>query len=137
MKSAYVALFLFGCAAVVALVGPLWEGRRRGPEAPVRAYLAAVERGDLDAALAELAPPARAAERERVANQLGNRYRVESLVLGAPSLADRALGRAGPPAWAIVAAEITPIVGAPWKSSSRAELIELDGRWYLAEPLFA
>ncbi|MDP8921717.1 MAG: hypothetical protein M3O34_02440, partial [Chloroflexota bacterium] len=101
------------------------------------AYLAAVERGDLEAALAQLVPDAREAQREPVALQLGNRYRVESLVLGAPSVADRLLGRPRPSAWAVVAAEITPVVGDRWKSSSTADLVELDGRWYLARPLFA
>lgn len=124
-------------AALVAVVGPAWESRRRAPEGVARAYLAAVERGDLDGALAELAPDAREAQRERVALQLGNSYRVESLVLGAPSVADRLLGRPGPPAWVVMAAEITPAVGAGWRSSSTAAFVEQDGRWYLARPLFA
>ena len=131
------AWMLLALAALAAIVGPAWEARRRAPEAVVRAYLDAVERRDLDAALARLDPDAREAQRERVALQLGNRYRVESLVLGAPSVADRLLGRAGPPAWAVVAAEVTPAGGGSWKSSSTADLVERDGRWYLARPLFA
>ena len=132
-----VAWMLLAVAALVAVVGPVWESRGRAPEATVRAYLAAVERGDLDAALAQLAPDAREEEREQVARQLGNRYRVETLVLGAPSVADRLLGRPGPAAWAVVAAEVTPAVGSRWRSSSTAALVEQDGRWYLARPLFA
>ena len=131
------AWVLLTVAAMIAAIGPLWESRRRGPEATVRAYLDAVERRDLDAALAQLAPDDREARREGVALQLGNRYRVESLVLGAPSVADRLLGRPDPPAWAVVAAEVTPASGGGWKSSSTAELVELDGRWYLVRPLFA
>jgi predicted dehydrogenase len=88
-------------------------------------------------ALAELAPDGRETGRERVARQLGNHYQIESLVLGAPSLADRLLGRPRPAAWAVVAAEIRPAVGERWKSSSTADLVERDGRWYLAGPLFA
>ncbi len=128
---------LLALAALVAAVGPAWESRQRAPEATVRAYLAAVERGDLDAALAELAPDIREDVREGVALQLGNRYRVESLVLGAPSVVNRLLGRPRAAAWAVVAAEITPAVGQRWKSSSTADLVERDGRWYLARPLFA
>ena len=137
MKTYYIALTLLAATALVALAGPAWESRRRAPEAVVRAYLDAVERRDLDAALAQLAPEARQEQREQVALQLGNRYRVESLVLGAPSVADRLLGRPGPAAWAVVAAEVTPAVGSRWRSSSTAELVELDGRWYLARPPFA
>ena len=137
MRTYYIALLLLAASAVVAVAGPAWESRRRAPEAVVRAYLDAVERRDLDAALAQLAPDGRAAQRERVALQLGNRYRVESLVLGAPSVADRLLGRSRPPAWAVVAAVITPPVGDRWTSSSTAELVDHDGRWYLARPPFA
>ena len=137
MKAHYIALVLLIASAGVAVAGPAWESRRRAPKATVHAYLDAVERRDLDGALAQLAPDGREAQREQVARQLGNRYRVESLVLGAPSLADRLLGRPRPPVWAVVAAEITPAVGERWTSSSTAELVERDGRWYLARPLFA
>jgi hypothetical protein len=133
----WAAHVLLGLVALVAVLGPIWEGRRRGAEAPAREYLAAVERGDLEAALATLAPDARQVGRERVERQLGNGYRVEGLVLGAPSIADRLLGRPRPPSWVHVAAEIRPAVGERWKSSSTAALIQQDGRWYLAAPLFA
>jgi hypothetical protein len=132
-----VVWLLLSLTGLVALIGPALEARRRAPEVPVRAYLAAVERADVDAALATLAPGARDASRERVERQLGNAYRVEGLVLGAPSFADRLLGRPRPPAWVHVAAEIAPAVGERWKSSSTATLVELDGSWYLAGPLFA
>jgi hypothetical protein len=128
---------LLGLAGLAAVAGPAWEARGRERETPVRAYLAAVERGDLDAALAALAPDAREASRERVERQLGNGYRIEQLVLGAPSVADRFLGRPRPPAWVHVAAEIAPVVGGRWKSSSTAALVEAEGHWYLAAPLFA
>jgi len=137
MKSLYVAAVLLSACGLAALLGPLWEARQRAPEMTVRAYLAAVEHNDLDAALAQLAPDAREPERERVSIQLGNRYRVEALVLGAPSVAKRLLGRSDPPAWAVVAAEIMPVAGAAWKSSSTADLVQVDGRWYPAHPLFA
>ncbi len=137
MLARRLTLILLGLCAFVSTAGPIWESRQRAPEQIVRAYLAAVERDDLDRALDQLAPERRDDARQRVDNQLGNRYRVESLVLGAPSVADRLLGRPRPSAWAVVAAEITPVVGDRWKSSSTADLVELDGRWYLARPLFA
>ena len=137
MKIYSVAIVLVTVSAIVAVVGPVWEARRRAPEAVARAYLAAVERGDLDGALAQFAPDAREAQREGVARQLGNRYRVQSLVLGAPSVIDRLVGRPRPAAWAVVAAEIAPVVGERWQSSSTADFVERDGRWYLLRPLFA
>jgi len=137
VRAYYVAAALFGVTGLAAILGPLWDSRQRAPEATVRAYLAAVEQGDLDAALDRLAPVARAAERERVSRQLGNRYRVESLVLGAPSVADRLLDRSRPPAWTVVGAAITPVAAERWRSSSTADLVHIDGRWYLASPLFA
>lgn len=131
------ALLLLLISAAVAMVGPLWETGQRGPERTARAYLAAVERGDLDAALATLAPESRAAARDRVAVQLGNRYRIETLVLGAPSVLDRLLARPLPPAWATLLAEVTTTTGERWKTTSTADLVRIGGVWYLTAPLFA
>lgn len=122
---------------ILAGLGPLWETRQRTPEGIARAYLAAVERGDLDRALATIAPDLREAFRERVQAQLGNRYTVETLVLGQPSVLDRVTGRALSPAWATLLAEVATVTGERWKSTSTAPLVERDGAWYLAAPLFA
>jgi hypothetical protein len=122
---------------ILAALGPLWEAGQRDPERVARTYLAAVERGDLDSALATIAPDLREAARERVAAQLLNRYRIETLVLGRPSFADRLAGRSLPPAWATLLAEVTTVTGERWKSTSTAPLVERDGTWYLATPLFA
>jgi len=124
-------------AALVAVLGPLWETGQRGPEGTTRAYLAAVERGDLEGALATLAPEARESARERVALQLGNRYAIETLVLGRPSVVDRLLARPLPPAWATVLATVSTASGERWKSTSTTELVELGGTWYLTAPPFA
>ena len=137
MLALRLALGLLAVCAAVALLGPLWEAGRRGPELSVRAYLAAVERDDLVGALETIAPEARPAVEERVANQLGNRYRVEVVALGTPSLLARALGAPDTHARATVLAEVAPRVGGPWKSTSVVELVRLDGRWYLVEPPFA
>lgn len=132
-----LALGLLVLAAVVALAGPLIETRLRAPEGTVRAYLAAVERADLDAALATLDPTVREAVRERVALQLGNRYTIVTLVLGRPSVLDRLTGRPLAPAWATLLADVTTQAGERWRSTSTAELVERDGIWYLARPPFA
>jgi len=137
MRATRLALGLLALCAAAALLGPLWEAGRRGPELSVRAYLAAVEREDLTAALETIAPQARAAAEARVANQLGNQYRVEVVALGSPSLLARALGAPDTRARATVLATVEPRVGAPWRSTSVVELVRLDGRWLLLEPPFA
>ena len=134
---ASIPLALLVVAAILAAIGPLWETRQRGPEGAARASLLAVERSDLEGALQSLAPDARAGAREDVARQLGNRYRIETLVLGRPSLLDRLLARPEPPAWATLSAEVTTGSGERWKSTSTAELVEAGGVWYLTRPLFA
>jgi hypothetical protein len=121
----------------VAVVGPLAEARQRTPETVVRAYLAAVAAGDLDAALATIDPAQRAAQRERVALQLRNRYSIATLVLGRPSLADVLTGRRLDPAWATVLADVATASGERWRSTSTAPLVQRDGAWYLPRPLFA
>jgi type VI protein secretion system component VasK len=130
-------LALLAVAAVVATLGPLWETGQRAPEGTARAYLVAVEAGDLEGALMTLAPGARDAAREQVVRQLGNQYRIETLVLGSPSALDRVLARPLPPAWATLSAEVTTTLGERWKSTSSADLVEIDGVWYLTSPLFA
>lgn len=137
MNVARLAWTLLLLAGVAVTLGPLVETRQRVPEGTARAYLLAVERGDLDAALATIDPRAREAMRERVALQLGNRYGIVTLVLGRPSLVDRLTGRPVAPAWATVFADVTTKTGGRWRSTSTAELVERDGAWYLARPLFA
>jgi hypothetical protein len=132
-----LAFGLLLLCAVVAALGPLVEARGRAPEQVVRAYLAAVERGELEAALQAVDPPVREAARERVANQLGARYRVHVLALASPSLIDRARGAPGGIGSATLLAEVTPAVGDRWKSTAVVDLVERDGGWYLAEPPFA
>lgn len=132
-----VALTLFVVAGVVALLGPLLETRQRAPEGTARAYLRAIEQGDVDAALAVMEPSGREAVRERVALQRQNRYEIGTVALGRPSLVDRALGRQLPAAWVTVTAEVTTLAGERWRSTSTASLVELDGVWYLVGPLFA
>ena len=129
-------LFL-ALAGVAAVVGPVVETRQRAPEGIARAYLRAVEQGDLDAALALIDPPQRDLQRDRVALQVQNRYEVVTLVLGKPSVVDLLFRRDVAPAWVTVLAEVTTVVGDRWRSTSTAPLVERDGVWYLTRPLFA
>jgi hypothetical protein len=131
------ALLLLALAGLAVVLGPLVETRQRAPEGIARAYLRAVEQGDLEAALATIDPVQRDAERERVALQARNRYQIVTLVLGRPSLVDLLLGRDVAPAWVTVLADVTTVVGDRWRSTSTAPMVERDGIWYLTRPLFA
>lgn len=124
-------------AALVSGVGPVLEARLRAPEGTARAYLRAVEAGDLEAALAAIEPSQREAQRDRVAWQVRNRYAIVALVLGRPSVLDRVAGRDLPPAWVTVLADVSTRTGERWRSTSTAPLVEVDGVWYLSRPLFA
>jgi hypothetical protein len=132
-----LALTLLAIAGGIAVVGPLVETRQRAPEGIARAYLRAVEHGDVEAALATIEPSQREAERERIELQIQNRYAIVTLVLGRPSLIDRLIGREAPAAWITVLADVTNVVGEHWRSTSTAPLVERDGVWYLTRPLFA
>jgi hypothetical protein len=132
-----LSLLLLAVAATFSGVGPILETRQRAPEGTARAYLRAVEAGDLEAAMATLDPPQREALRERVAWQVDNRYAIVTLVLGRPSLLDRLTGHDLPPAWVTVLADVTTVAGERWRSTSTAPLVERDGVWYLTRPLFA
>jgi hypothetical protein len=131
------ALLVLTLAGLVTAVGPVIETRQRAPEGIARAYLRAVEAGDVDAALATLDPALRSELRERVALQIENRYTIVTVVLGRPSVLDGLAGRDLPPAWVTVTAEVTTIAGERWQSASTAPLVERDGGWYLSRPLFA
>lgn len=143
MRLVYAALFLLVSAGVAAIVGPVMEGRQRAPEATARAYLRAVEAGDVQAALAVIDPDQRAAQRERVELQVRNRYGIITLVLGQPSAVATLTGQASQTgqataaAWVTVLADVTTVTGERWRSTSTAPLVQRDGVWYLSRPLFA
>ena len=137
MSKHRIALLILVIAALVSGVGPVLETRLRAPEGIARAYLQAVEAGDLEAALATIDPRQREAQRERVAWQVRNRYAIVTLVLGRPSVVDRLAGRVLAPAWVTVLADVTTASGERWRSTSTVPLVEIDGVWYLSRPLFA
>jgi hypothetical protein len=130
-------MLLLVVAAMVAVLGPIVETRQRAPEGIARAYLRAIETGDIEAALATIDPDQRDALRERVAWQIRNRYEIVTLVLGRPSVVDLLLGRALAPAWVTILADVTTLTGERWRSTSTAPLVQRNGEWYLARPLFA
>jgi hypothetical protein len=132
-----VALGFLALAGLIAVLGPVIETRQRAPEGIARAYLRAVEAGDVDGAVDTLDPALRMQLRERVALQARNRYAIVTVVLGQPSVFDRLTGGDLPPAWVIVTAEVTTAAGERWQSASTAPLIQRDGVWYLSGPLFA
>jgi hypothetical protein len=131
------ALTLLVLSGVLVIVGPLVETRQRAPEGIARAYLRAVEDGDLEGALATIDPEQRELQRERVELQIRNRYAIVTLVLGRPSVADAVTGQESRAAWVTVLADVTTTVGDRWRSTSTAPLVERDGAWYLTRPLFA
>jgi len=133
----YAALVALALTGLVAIVGPLVESRQRAPEDAARAYLLAVETGDVDAALATIDPAERDAQRARVELQMRNRYGIVTLVLGRPSLIDGLAGQATDSAWVTVLADVTSVTGQRWRSNSTAPLVQRDGVWYLTRPLFA
>jgi hypothetical protein len=132
-----VALSLLALAGLLAVLGPVLETRQRAPEGIARAYLDAVADGDIEAALATIAPDVREAQRERVELQARNRYTIVTLVLGRPSLLDVLTAREQRTAWVTVLSDVTTITGERWRSTSTAPLVEHDGVWYLTRPLFA
>jgi hypothetical protein len=127
---------LWALAALVVLAGAVVDvrGRPASPEAPLRTYLAAVADEDLGAALAEIAPGARAEAAPFVAEQLGNEYRVLGIGVRQPSLLDR-LGRRGSShdeALITVQLDVTLLTGETWRTTTHVPVVRDPDGWYLA-----
>jgi hypothetical protein len=108
-------------------------------EGSVRRYAAAVTNGDLDGALAEIAPDQRVNWADWVRSQLGNVYDVRGIAVRSPSVWQRVSLRvpAGP-------FEVTAILDVNrefpedfYQPTARVPVEEFEGRWYLAKPLLA
>jgi hypothetical protein len=108
-------------------------------EGSVRRYAVAISNGDLDAAMAEIAPDQRANWTDWVRNQLGNVYDVRGVAVRSPSVLQRVTLRVpgGP-------TEVTAILDVNrdfpddfYQPTARVPVEELDGRGYLAKPLLA
>jgi hypothetical protein len=108
-------------------------------EASVRRYSAAVSTGDRDGALAEIAPAEREAWRGWVVSQLGNIYEVRGIGVRSSSLLDRVIGRtAGGPQEVTVVLDVNRgYADEFYQPTSRVPVDDVDGRWYLHQPLLA
>jgi hypothetical protein len=124
-------------AVAVAIVGVQVMDRPAAQvDGSVRRYAAAVTEGNLEAAAAEIAPPERGRWREWIAGQLGNIYEVRGVAVRAPSL----IGRAATGAPAEVTVTLDVDRGYPdefYQPTTRVPVEQVDGRWYLVEPLLA
>jgi hypothetical protein len=128
--------FLAVMGLVVAMgAGSDLVGRASSPETVVRRYLAALQTGDVDAALRAIAPNSREQWTPFVENGVGNEYRVVGVAVRQPSLLARIGGEPGAPTEATVFLDITQAVeDVRWQTVSRVPLVELGGRWYLNRP---
>lgn len=135
-----IALLLLACAAVVIAVSAVSDlaGRDRAPEAVARRYFAALEAGDPDGALSELAPSERAGWRSFVENGLHNQYRIKGIAVRQPAPLARLWGSPAVPHEATTFLEIT-LAGEDvrWEAGPRVPLVQEAGRWYLARPPLA
>lgn len=131
------AWWLLALVALVVGVGAAVDltGRPSGPEPVIRRYFAALERGDVDAALETIMPSAREASTAFVENGIANEYRIVGIAVRHPSLLARMAGEAPGPRDATVFLDITQAVdGMRWQASPRVALVEVVGRWYLGQP---
>ena len=108
-------------------------------EASVRRYAVAISSGDLDGALAEIAPNERANWADWVRSQLGNVYDVRGVAVRSPSVWQRVSLRVpgGP-------FEVTAILDVNrefpedfYQPTTRVPVEEFESRWYLTRPLLA
>jgi hypothetical protein len=107
-------------------------------EASVRRYCVAVSNGDLEGALAEIAPAEREAWRGWLTSQLGNIYEVRGIGVRAPSLLDRLAGRAGAPREVTVVLDVNRGYSDEfYQPTTRVPVESQDGRFYLHQPLLA
>lgn len=135
-----VSLVLLAMAVGVVVIGAAVDGRGRdvGPEAVVRGYFAALERGELDAALLAIEPSARASSTAFVANMLNNEYGIQGIAVGHSSILGRLSGEPAGPREVTIFLTITQVAdGFRWVAAPRVPLVERDQRWYLARPPLA
>jgi hypothetical protein len=124
----------------VAIVGiQLLDRSGAAVDGSVRRYAAAISTGDLDAAMAEIAPAGRAAWTDWVSTQLGNVYAVTGVAVRSPSVVQRVFGGAsgGPFAVTAVMDVNRDFPDDFYQPTANVSVEEVDGRWYLATPLLA
>ena len=108
-------------------------------EGSVRRYAVAVTNSDLEGALAEIAPDQRANWTDWVRSQLGNVYDVRGIAVHSPSLLQRVTMHA-----TSGSDEVTAILDVNrdfpddfYQPTTRVNVEEFEGRFYLAKPLLA
>jgi hypothetical protein len=108
-------------------------------ESSVRRYAAAVTTGDLDLAMAEIAPDQRERWAAWVRGQLGNVYEVRGIAVRSPSILERLTQH--PPGGP---REVTTVLDVDrdypdefYQPTPRVPVEQFEGRWYLAAPLLA
>jgi hypothetical protein len=130
---------LLALVATAILGTQLLDRSGAAVEASVRRYATAVSTSDLDAAMSEIAPAQRAQWTDWVHSQLGNVYEVRGVAVRSPSVVQRVLnGRPGGPV------EVTTIMDVNrafpdefYQPTVHVPVEQVDGRWYLAQPLLA
>ena len=129
----WLALVLVLLALVGASIVGVQAFDRRGAavEASVRRYAAAITNSDLDAALAEIAPPERERWRDWIAGQLGNVYEVRGVAVRAPSIV------AAPDEVTVVMDVNRGYADEFYQPTPRVGVEEVNGRQYLTAPLLA
>ena len=135
-----VGLLLLALTAAVSLLAAVLDPPRRAssPEAVVRSYFSALELGDADAALMQLAPSARGRWVDFVKNGLHNNYRVLGIAVRQTSIVDRLRGAATGPQDVTTFVEVTLAAGGEqWRAGPRVPLVGENGRWYLGRPPLA
>jgi hypothetical protein len=124
----------------VAIVGiQLFDRSGAAVEGSVRRYAMAISAGDFDAAMAEIAPERRAGWTDWVHAQLGNVYDITGIAVRSPSVVQRVFSDVPGGAF-----EVTAIMDVNrnypddfYQPTTRVNVEEVDGRWYLATPLLA
>ena len=128
-------LALLTGVAVAILVVQIGDRPATLVDSSVRRYAAAVSTSDLEGAVQEIAPPERQRWREWIAGQLGNIYDVRGVAVRAPSLLE---GGPRQPTEVTVALDVDR--GYPdefYQPTARVPVEQVDGRWYLVQPLLA
>jgi hypothetical protein len=129
-------LLLLTGLAIVAVIAV--DRPEASVEALVRRYALAVSSSDLDGALAEIAPDQRSTYHDWLSSQLGNVYDVRGIAVRSPSVVERVFRRVSGPTDVTVVLDVNrAFPGENYQPTSQVEVVQVDGRWYLARPLLA
>ena len=128
---------LLGLIALAVVGGQLASRPEAAVEASVRRYATAIRETNLDAALAELSPAARARYRDWVQSQLGNVYDVRGVAVRTPALLAGAPRNRAPEEVTVVMDVNRGFPDEFYQPTARVPVEIVDGRAYLSRPLLA